>query len=815
MDRPQLRSRSLVHTQSPPPRRSATLPIARTLQSWRRRVHHRSVAAAVWLIGCSGAGSHVAPLPAPTELQVLIGGGGTESPSFVAATESGGAIVVGTTDSFGVGDTDLWLVEADARGAIQRQPRWGGPSRESVTSVDRTPDGGLAFVVEITQPAGVGDDSELVRLDADWNELWRMPTRGNAVRALANGELALAGASSDALLVRLDASGNELWRNELQGATDESATAVAEGPGDDLYVCTKRSGGVRIARLTGSGQLRFSTPIASLDSEAAETFRSLRVQADGSAVAVGHSLETYIDSHGFLQSIIKPVFVRLAADGTVNAHRYLDDGRSPILVDSLPRPGGGLDVLASQSLLVVSDGGDLVAATQLPTVGVSFAPTSVGGHWILGSDSQHAWGQTDLLLAKANATGDVGPPPEPPSFAPATSFGAVESVATVDDSTVGLGLAGTEGLAGGSVVAWPLDPGEAGIPSIESAWRNAAGTWIASRVASSRARSLRLASPSPGTAFAAWGARDGGVLVSRLDPARGWDPVPATLDSKISAVNPPSLAANARGDAVVVWLRDSLGDEPLAASRFDAASGRWSEPVDLPGALVPVSPSGPAPRVVLDAAGRALVMWHSDFAIHAVRGDEDGSWHDLGIVASDTQSLDTVALVANANGDTLAVWSAFHGGGSTIHTLWFREGQPIGTVARVADVHVDASHHVQAAVSDDGHGVLAWVSHLVPLAAESVAGAPWSTPIAHPAPDAAGADLVSITPLDADEFLAAWSEYRGRSTVWASRYRLGGRWADAEYLGDTTFDPVGSDRSVAWQSSASGDRAQLVARTAR
>lgn len=183
---------------------------------------------------------------------------------------------------------------------------------------------------------------------------------------------------------------------------------------------------------------------------------------------------------------------------------------------------------------------------------------------------------------KANAAGEVGPPPEPPSFSPATSFAVVESVAAVDDSTVGLGLAGTEGLAGGSVIAWPLDPGEAGIPSVESAWRNAAGSWIASRVASSRARSLRIASPSPGSAFVAWADRDGGLLVTRLDPARGWDPDPTTLDPRIDVVNPPSLAANARGDAVAVWVRSTFGDAPLAASRFDPAIGRWSDPGDLP-----------------------------------------------------------------------------------------------------------------------------------------------------------------------------------------------------------------------------------------
>lgn len=218
--------------------------------------------------------------------------------------------------------------------------------------------------------------------------------------------------------------------------------------------------------------------------------------------------------------------------------------------------------------------------------------------------------------------------------------------------------------------------------------------------------------------------------------------------------------------------------------------------------------------MVLDAAGRALVIWHSDFAIHAVRGDADGSWQDLGLVANGTEYLDTVTLVTNARGDTLAVWSAFHGDGSTIQTLWFRDGQPIGAVARVADVRDDLSHRVQAAVSDDGHGVLVWVSHLVPMAAESAAGAPWSSPVPHPAPDAAGADLASITPLASDEFLVAWSEYRGRSTVWASRHRLGGRWADAEYLGDSTFEPVASGRALAWQASTSGDRAQLVARTA-
>ena len=79
------------------------------------------------------------------EWQRTYGGSGTDrhfSSHSVEQTSDGGYIVGATTNSFGAGSFDMWVLKLTPIGAIEWQRTYGGKGREELLSVEQTDDGG-------------------------------------------------------------------------------------------------------------------------------------------------------------------------------------------------------------------------------------------------------------------------------------------------------------------------------------------------------------------------------------------------------------------------------------------------------------------------------------------------------------------------------------------------------------------------------------------------------------------------------------------------------------------------------------------------
>jgi len=136
-------------------------------------------------------------------------------------TSDGGYAIAGSTQSFGAGLSDAYLVKLDANGNLQWTKTIGGPKSESGRSLIQTSDGGYA-ITGFTYSFGAGKkDVYVVKLDANGNLQWTKTIGGEnddegfSLIQTSDGGYAIAGYTSsfgagetDVYVIKLDKNGD-------------------------------------------------------------------------------------------------------------------------------------------------------------------------------------------------------------------------------------------------------------------------------------------------------------------------------------------------------------------------------------------------------------------------------------------------------------------------------------------------------------------------------------------------------------------------------------------------------------------------------
>lgn len=156
-----------------------------------------------------------------------------------------------------------------------------------------------------------------------------------------------------------------------------------------------------------------------------------------------------------------------------------------------------------------------------------------------------------------------------------------------------------------------------------------------------------------------------------------WGALPVQLDASDFQIDSVKVALNDAGLAVAVWTQASAFNTTARTDIHSsqlAADGQWQPPQ-----LAETDDAGRAfePQVVMDAQGRALAVWrYSDHPagydpaeIRSSRASEAGVWGPSEAVSVAPSAAFAPRLAMDAAGHAMAVWSALDGD-SLLFDVW-------------------------------------------------------------------------------------------------------------------------------------------------
>lgn len=176
--------------------------------------------------------------------------GANEAGREVQQTADGGYIVAGYTDGSGTSFYDVYLIKLNAAGTVQWKKTYGGSSYDFAYTVQQTTDGGFVLGAT-TNSFGAGNwDAYLIKTDASgtlqWSKTYGMSgeDRVQCARQSNDGGYILCGRSSsfgagsfDATLHKTDASGNLQWTKGFGGGGDDQGWYVRQLSNNAYALC--------------------------------------------------------------------------------------------------------------------------------------------------------------------------------------------------------------------------------------------------------------------------------------------------------------------------------------------------------------------------------------------------------------------------------------------------------------------------------------------------------------------------------------------------------------------------------------------------
>ena len=176
-----------------------------------------------------------------------------------------------------------------------------------------------------------------------------------------------------------------------------------------------------------------------------------------------------------------------------------------------------------------------------------------------------------------------------------------------------------------------------------------------------------------GNAVAVWAVPGGGVQGSSRSAGGGWS---GPTDVSRGAGTSVQIGVDDSGNVVAVWL--SPAGPHVRSSRRDAATGAWSQPVDVSVAGVGAS----EPDVAVDPRGNAVAVWNRAGAPTlraALRPVATGSWlSGVGLSAAGVTTGDARVAI-DASGRALAIWTRRGPGQSVVESSELAGAGPVFT----------------------------------------------------------------------------------------------------------------------------------------
>jgi len=364
-----------------------------------------------------------------------LGGSNYEDGYYISATDDGGSILAGKTQSLdgdvtglhGTGSTfDVWIVKLDNAGIIQWQKTFGGTESEEAHWVQQTADGGyivagstssqdgdVSFSHGTNDPAHAVKDAWLLKLSAAGVLEWEKTFGGNRYDAFfsvdqtsdhgyfiggqtesnnddVSGNHDTTGLTYDAWAVKTDSAGNIQWQKTYGGtaANGEGFYGVQQAA-DGGYIAggytysnngdvSGNHGGIDawILKLDTAGTIQWQKVLGgSTGGSTGELVKSIRQTADGGYIAACFAASADGDITGFHGGVYDAWALKLDAAGNLQWQHAM----------------GGSGAENGNFIIQTTDGGYMMAVGS----------TSNNG------DVSGAHGSLDAWLVKLNSAGAI------------------------------------------------------------------------------------------------------------------------------------------------------------------------------------------------------------------------------------------------------------------------------------------------------------------------------------------------------------------------------------------------------------------------
>ncbi len=212
----------------------------------------------------------------------VIGGTGTEFAYDVFATSDGGFILTGTTDSYGQGSQDLYVIKFDASGNSQWTRTVGSFGNDAGNGITVATDGDYIIAGE-SNSMGAGGEAYVVRLSSTGTLLWTRSIGGSGsdgareVYATSDNGCVIAGQTDsygqgnlDAYVAKLDSNGTVEWSKAIGATNSEGSYGICVGSDGNMVIAGRGfplagAAQIFIAKIDMSGNILWDKYFASHD----------------------------------------------------------------------------------------------------------------------------------------------------------------------------------------------------------------------------------------------------------------------------------------------------------------------------------------------------------------------------------------------------------------------------------------------------------------------------------------------------------------------------------------------------------------------
>lgn len=244
-------------------------------------------------------------------------------------TADNGYIICGTTESFGAGNRDVYLVKTDAIGNLMWTKTFGGASADYGRFVEQTTDGGYIIAGQTQSFGAGGTDAYLIKIDSLGNFIWSKTYGGsnsdNAICAkqtidggyvMCGSTYSFGAGSGDIYVIKTDSIGDTLWTKVYGGAQNDEAYAIQQTT-DGGYILTGQtysfgagSRDVYVLKIDASGDTIWTKTYGSAgDEEGASVIQT----TDG-----GYAIAGFSDTYG--AGLYDVYFIKTTSNGTSNCN---------------------------------------------------------------------------------------------------------------------------------------------------------------------------------------------------------------------------------------------------------------------------------------------------------------------------------------------------------------------------------------------------------------------------------------------------------------------------------------------------------------